>query len=651
MWAFLRRASLFAAVLALLPPGAAVADDWLEPAPGPLDASAPDTATIASVGGVPHVAWGSLDDSKLYVKKLTAGGWTLVGGGSATTGFATPHVYIADFAGSPYVTYQQWIASGGPNNIHVKGLVGTTWTDIGSSLNFDTTHEARNPVIANVTGTPYVAFNEANASPPGSATSVYVKSFSSPNWNLVGGGALNIAAGANAHDPFIASVGGTPYVTWEEDGKIYVKAFSAGSWSEPDAGALNIDSGHDADLPFIADIGGVPYVSFQEDNGSGMNQTFVKRLTSGSWTQVGSGPAQADLAHDAGSAIANVGGQPYVGLNQSNGSTYTSVVRRFTGTDWTTVGSPVNVDPTNNAIEPKLADVGGTPYVVWREGDGGCAFGFNPSNSCQVFVKRLAPAPVTPSGLRPTATSVSCSYSPVSHADSPGPPGECSVKVSDTGAKPGSTPSGVVKLFPTTGGLTATSCKLSGGTCSVGYLLNSPLGKDTILATYPGDSTHTGSSDSSALLIPPVVPGMWHAFGNFRLSPPIFIASATGPEHAKRRQVGTRVSYTLNAPAVVRFTVQRRVEGRRAVTGKGRKKRVRCRRATKRNRRSKPCARFVKVRGSFTLTGKRGSNSFKFRGRIGGKTLKPGRYRLVATPTLGPVVGKKAIKAFRVRRR
>jgi hypothetical protein len=35
------------------------------------------------------------------------------------------------------------------------------------------------------------------------------------------------------------------------------------------------------------------------------------------------------------------------------------------------------------------------------------------------------------------------------------------------------------------------------------------------------------------------------------------------------------------------------------------------------------------MRGGFTHSGQAGQNSFKFSGRIAGKALKPGRYRLV----------------------
>ena len=39
-------------------------------------------------------------------------------------------------------------------------------------------------------------------------------------------------------------------------------------------------------------------------------------------------------------------------------------------------------------------------------------------------------------------------------------------------------------------------------------------------------------------------------------------------------------------------------------------------------------ARSPTVRGSFTIAGKNGVNTFTFRGRVGGQTLPPGAYRL-----------------------
>ncbi len=45
------------------------------------------------------------------------------------------------------------------------------------------------------------------------------------------------------------------------------------------------------------------------------------------------------------------------------------------------------------------------------------------------------------------------------------------------------------------------------------------------------------------------------------------------------------------------------------------------------------CTRWLAVKGSFTVTGKKGVNRIELRGRIGGRTLLPGRYRLNARET------------------
>jgi DNA-binding beta-propeller fold protein YncE len=65
---------------------------------------------------------------------------------------------------------------------------------------------------------------------------------------------------------------------------------------------------------------------------------------------------------------------------------------------------------------------------------------------------------------------------------------------------------------------------------------------------------------------------------------------------------GATVSYVLRSRARVRFTVQRRTGGR-----------------------------YRRVRGSITRRGRQGANSFRFTGRIGGRPLRPGSYRLSAT--------------------
>jgi hypothetical protein len=43
-----------------------------------------------------------------------------------------------------------------------------------------------------------------------------------------------------------------------------------------------------------------------------------------------------------------------------------------------------------------------------------------------------------------------------------------------------------------------------------------------------------------------------------------------------------------------------------------------------------------------------GKHSFHFTGRLNGKKLKPGRYRLVATPSAGGNKGKPTSTGFRI---
>ena len=109
----------------------------------------------------------------------------------------------------------------------------------------------------------------------------------------------------------------------------------------------------------------------------------------------------------------------------------------------------------------------------------------------------------------------------------------------------------------------------------------------------------------------------------------------------RKRPRGTRVSYSLDGPAVVKFRVQRAAKGRRV----GRV----CKKPTRRNRKRRSCVRWAGVRGSFSVTSSApGAVSFRFTGRLNRKALKPARYRLVVTPVSGGVPGKVQRIRFRI---
>jgi hypothetical protein len=126
-----------------------------------------------------------------------------------------------------------------------------------------------------------------------------------------------------------------------------------------------------------------------------------------------------------------------------------------------------------------------------------------------------------------------------------------------------------------------------------------------------------------------------------------FAAEASGPSAyvvRKKAPLGTKVSFKLNEAASVRFTVTQRVKGRK---GKRGKKTV-CVKPTRKNRKKKSCTRVVTLKGSFSRSGVAGKNSFHFTGRLNGRKLKPGRYRLVATPSAGGKKGKSISTGFRI---
>jgi len=116
---------------------------------------------------------------------------------------------------------------------------------------------------------------------------------------------------------------------------------------------------------------------------------------------------------------------------------------------------------------------------------------------------------------------------------------------------------------------------------------------------------------------PPPKPTPASKISKLKLKPRSFRAAKSGGSIAKRLPVGTKVSYKLSSDATVKFVV------RRAKTGRS--------------------------RGSFTVAGRAGKNSFKFTGRVRNHKLRKGRYRLVGTPSAAGKTGKAKRASFRIR--
>ena len=108
-----------------------------------------------------------------------------------------------------------------------------------------------------------------------------------------------------------------------------------------------------------------------------------------------------------------------------------------------------------------------------------------------------------------------------------------------------------------------------------------------------------------------------------RLSPARFRPAGAGASLAASGGAGARLSFVLNEAASITFRVERGRPGRLV--------RGRCRQQTRENRRSRLCTSFVAVQGSFSWNAQAGANALRFTGRVGGRRLGRGGYRLVAT--------------------
>jgi FG-GAP-like repeat len=138
-----------------------------------------------------------------------------------------------------------------------------------------------------------------------------------------------------------------------------------------------------------------------------------------------------------------------------------------------------------------------------------------------------------------------------------------------------------------------------------------------------GSNDIVGVTQTNDLLLVPEL--RQPTLSSLKLTPRTFRAGRTGASIA-RAGIGTTVSYQDSTNATTIFTVGRALPGV--------KRGHNCVASSPRpTRRSQHCTRYVAVPGTFTHTDSAGTNRFRFTGQIGGSTLKPGKYRLDATPT------------------
>ena len=277
------------------------------------------------------------------------------------------------------------------------------------------------------------------------------------------------------------------------------------------------------------------------------------------------------------------------------------------------------------SADANTALIGG-PY---DSSDAGAAWVFSPSSS------------PPPSSRHPTITSVKCKYVVATARDT------CTATVSDSSGPSATSPTGRVQFSSGAGGVfsAASTCNLlpsslsNVSSCSVQFIPPAS-GTPIITGHYLGDGSHLASSANTSRLLSanvarPIMSGS--------ISPGSFFAAPSGRAVLLARVYGAIVRVRLRAPARVVFTVQQPAAGRRNAH-------KRCVAPTRNNRRRRACKRYLTLRGNFSMVRQAGVSHLRFRGRIGARTLKPGRYRLVATPYIGKIAGVPFYITFRIKR-
>ncbi len=141
------------------------------------------------------------------------------------------------------------------------------------------------------------------------------------------------------------------------------------------------------------------------------------------------------------------------------------------------------------------------------------------------------------------------------------------------------------------------------------------------VAALAGPTPPGGQGPGGGANVAPRLTGLSVAPSSFRVGGRARARARARRSATRRVATGTTIRYTLSEAARVTFTVERAAAGRRV----GRA----CARPTRANRGRRACTRWV-VAGSFGVDGEQGANAERFAGRIGRRTLPPGRCRLRA---------------------
>ena len=334
-----------------------------------LTAQSTERSLAVDGNGNQVVAWSESDGTSqnIYVKRWNGSSWTQLGG-SLDIDLSKDAVEPAlkfDSSGNPVVAWSE--GNGNANNIYVKRWKGSAWTQVGSSA-VSGSFNARTPALAlDGSGNPVVTWRDSLVAP--TISNVLIERWDGLTWVSVGPGKLDVNDSGNVdRASFAPSVAltssGNPVVAWSEsDGtsrNIYVKRWDGSSWALV-GGILDANTNKDAYAPSLTlDGSGNPVVAWNEAATNSDASIYVKRWNGAIWAQLGFGALDVNTNSTIGAGLPSIAlqanGDPMVAWSDFDGTSYNAHVKRWNGGVWEIVGA-LNLDTNlaQDVYSPSLA--------------------------------------------------------------------------------------------------------------------------------------------------------------------------------------------------------------------------------------------------------------------------------------------------------
>jgi hypothetical protein len=258
----------------------------------------------------------------------------------------------------PYVVYQDATAD---NKCTVQKFNGVSWELVGiqgfSSGNVDNTS-----IALDHNNVPYVAYKN-------SGNKITVQKFNGTSWTQVGIEGFSIGtvdfisiAVDNNNVPYVVYSGRR---TIDYKNKLTVQKHNGTSWELVGSARFSEGNSDTYNSAIAIDNNNVPYVAYENSGDSGVEfKSIVQKFNGTSWETVGSSGFSQGVADDISIAL-DGNNVPYVAyLDVAN--SYGSTVQKFNGTSWEVIGkagfSAGQVTKTVIAI-----DKNNLPYVAYRD--------------------------------------------------------------------------------------------------------------------------------------------------------------------------------------------------------------------------------------------------------------------------------------------